>query len=685
MVDIGKISGRVTTKEFSFDAEARVNKLDYVAAKDHEGKWVLAIIDSVVNFENITKATARVIGYRDGRGFLKTPKMPFAPTTPVYTAENNFIQETIGLDEDGAYIGLLDGYDIQVNLPIKHMITKHICILAKTGTGKSYVTGVLLEELAEKEVPVVVIDPHGEYHSLIKANNKKDELRFMERFGVKPKDYRNRVQILNLQGSRGLKLNSKLSAEEVFQMLPTKLSSSQKGVLYSALKNLEGRDYTLRDIIDEVNANKSPSKWNLMSMLEFLENTKIFSAAPTLPKDMVVDGKVTIVDLKDARPEIQQIVVLKLAEELFNARKYGKIPSFLFVVEEAHNFCPERGFGEVASSKILRTIASEGRKFGMGLCIISQRPARVDKSVLSQCNTQIILKVTNPNDLKAITESVEGVTPGIREEIRDLPVGVAMVVGVVDQPLMVDIRIRRSLHGGEAVKISAEPEPSPTENLLALRPKIAREAVLKEYKDARDVKLVHYPVWLVKAKYKEKDTNLFIDGITGEMFFEDGGGITRSSGVRVLLEMPPSNRLLIFYLTAHKLSTMERMAEDLKMPLTSVKGKIDELMKQNFVGTDGYMFKSTLRMENIPADPSKYQIKETAVREEKAGQTIDFMLTSDFARKTTELWSSMAIDSIESAYYPYWLVRQGDRKFLVDGLSGKADLIATSAVEKLLT
>jgi len=66
------------------------------------------------------------------------------------------------------------------------------------------------------------------------------------------------------------------------------------------------------------------------------------------------------------------------------------------VIEEAHNYCPERNFGEKKSSKILRTIASEGRKFGLGLCVVSQRPARLDKSVLSQCSTQIIMKQQIP-------------------------------------------------------------------------------------------------------------------------------------------------------------------------------------------------------------------------------------------------------------------------------------------------
>src|SRR2546427_400827 len=86
----------------------------------------------------------------------------------------------------------------------------------------------------------------------------------------------------------------------------------------------------------------------------------------------------------------------------------------MLVVEESHNFCPQ--VGQAASSKVFRTLASEGRKFGLGLVVITQRAAKVDKNVLSQCNTQIILKVTNPNDLKAIIASVEGLTTAMAED-----------------------------------------------------------------------------------------------------------------------------------------------------------------------------------------------------------------------------------------------------------------------------
>ena len=78
---------------------------------------------------------------------------------------------------------------------------------------------------------------------------------------------------------------------------------------------------------------------------------------------------------------------------------------------------------------------------------------RIDKSVLSQCTTQIILKVTNPNDLKAIINSVEGLSAESGAEIKNLPIGSAMVTGIFDMPLFVNVRPRITMHGGTAVDI----------------------------------------------------------------------------------------------------------------------------------------------------------------------------------------------------------------------------------------
>ena len=148
------------------------------------------------------------------------------------------------------------------------------------------------------------------------------------------------------------------------------------------------------------------------------------------------------------------MIVSRLLTDIFEARKRRLISPGMVVVEEAHNYIPERGTGNAASTNIVRTIAAEGRKFGLGLMIISQRPARVDKNVISQCNTQIIMRVTNPNDLKALSKGLEGMTADLEEEIKRLPAGVAMLVSnEIERPITVDIRPRKSRHGGVSTQI----------------------------------------------------------------------------------------------------------------------------------------------------------------------------------------------------------------------------------------
>ncbi len=212
------------------------------------------------------------------------------------------------------------------------------------------------------------------------------------------------------------------------------------------------KDYDIDDILRVLEAQDDQSNFSLMNELEYLREVDIFAREGTKIDELVHKGMTTIINMKGTPPDIQELIINRVATALFELRKMEKIPPLMMVAEEAHNFCPQQG--KAATSDIFRTIASEGRKFGLGLMIITQRAAKVDKNVLSQCNTQIILKVTNPNDLKTIMASVEGLTAGMADEIQMLPVGVALVTGGnISMPLLVDVRPRETEHGGKSVKI----------------------------------------------------------------------------------------------------------------------------------------------------------------------------------------------------------------------------------------
>jgi len=483
---VGYIYGDVGSTEFNFVVNGQdIRKFDYVFAPHKEGNMLAQVMDirqhSDLRFENATSmmraggelqaintslsAYADVIGYRDKKGLLQSPRSPFSAGTAIMRANEELIRHVLGLNaskENGAYIGLLKGHNLKVYLNIDALVQKHICILAKTGGGKSYACGVLIEELLKHKIPMVIIDTHGEYHSLSKPNKNRKDQKNMDRFGIKARDYASQINEYSPIGSKGnikhLTLNGiNLEAREIIELLSAKLSGPQVGVLYQAIKEVKEYKsiYTLRDIIDSVSRSKSNARWNVIAALESLDSIGVFSENGTPTSEIVKKGKCSTINMKGVPPDVQDVVVARLTKELFDDRKLGKIPPFLLVVEEAHNYCPERGFGTAVSSNILRTVASEGRKFGMGLCIVSQRPAKVDKNIISQCNTNIILKVTNPNDLKAIINSVEGLTNQTYREIQRLPIGVALISGAgLQMPVMTEIRTRETSHGGKSVEIT---------------------------------------------------------------------------------------------------------------------------------------------------------------------------------------------------------------------------------------
>ncbi|MBT7902285.1 ATP-binding protein [Candidatus Woesearchaeota archaeon] len=459
---LGKIIGKTTTTKFSFIVENPLNakKFEYIQvfhtdqSISDEPISVLAQILELVRDSEKTLAYCSVIGFRNNQR-TQSLRSPLEPGCEVLKAEDELINDIIKLDSSaGAYIGKILNKNIPVYLDLNKLITKHCAVLAKSGSGKSYTVGVLLEEIIEKGVPLIIIDPHGEYNSLKFPNTTADKQLF-ERFNTEPKGFIHQVQEFGDHkinpDVKPLRLSEKFDTQELINLFPSKPNASQLACIYSAVKNLETMNFD--SLIYELGLQDNNAKWTLIDVLDYYKTLDLFSPTPTQLNELICPNKCTIINLKGIEPEAAELIVHKLMKDLFEARKRESIPPFFAVIEEAHLFCPEKVFSEARSTKILRTIASEGRKFGLGLCVVSQRPARVDKSVLSQLSTQIILKSTNPNDLKAISQSVEGITAESQDEIKNLSIGTALVTGVVDIPLLVQIRPRKSKHGGEAKKL----------------------------------------------------------------------------------------------------------------------------------------------------------------------------------------------------------------------------------------
>lgn len=591
-MQLGTIKGKVDTSTFKFRATEEVRKFDFVSVKSND-KWILAQVEEVTKHpDGKTEAKANIIGYRD-KGQTKAPRRVIEPDSIVYQADQELISDTLGLKDQGLNIGNLEtNKEIDIFVDDEEFY-KHYSVLAQTGAGKSYLNGVIIEELLEKDYPLLILDPHGEYSSLKNANPENDG----ETKGYQVKEFSPNTDINT--DAQPLKFSSKnLKKKELKKLIPDSLTNSQMGVLYNALKKLQGKedDYNLLDIEDAVSQEDSKAKWRVLDYLEQLEDSGLYSENPVDLENLIEPGTATIINLKAVEPENAEMTAYLLAKNLFELRKKNLVPPFLMIMEEAHNYVPEKGFGQAVSNPIMRKIASEGRKFGLGLGVISQRPARIDKNVLSQCNTQFILRVTNPNDLKAISKSFEGMTSEIEDMIKSLPPGVAFVLGN-EHPVLTNVRQRKSQHGGETQTNEEYVEKSSIEQFNTKKS-------LTEFNQQQDqeYKAAYYPLYAVKQDGKRILVDAVKNQVKSEKYLVEG------QKEKILdLVREKKNKGDIMNETELSMTKLTQILEDLRDKNLV---KQDTLEVEQNIFDIGFKEESALEEELIEKKVSKSQVEE---------------------------------------------------------------------------
>lgn len=164
----------------------------------------------------------------------------------------------------------------------------------------------------------------------------------------------------------------------------------------------------------------------------------------------VSPGQATIVYLGGYDHLTQSTIVALILKHLFETRASmsNAIPPFLTVVEEAHNFIPSRGEGQIEtpSVDIIQKVITEGRKFGTGLLLISQRPSRLDETTLSQCNTFLVFRLVNPRDQAFVEKVMENLSKSDSKLLPGFGSGQGIVSGqAVRFPLVVQVDFDKEL------------------------------------------------------------------------------------------------------------------------------------------------------------------------------------------------------------------------------------------------
>jgi DNA helicase HerA-like ATPase len=392
---------------------------------------------------------------------------------------------------------LVDGHDV---------VTRHLAILAMTGAGKSWTSRRIIEQLADKNYPIVIFDPHGDYTGLAEVPRLGTKVKqFYATFPVFDQDAESVEALVDTLGyaltetmrgafgqlfsfaARFVDADSAELASRA-QWLSTTVGDpaiARYGIrpdmwvignLAEAIEVIAREDQQPR--LSQIQAygwsgrlTKTDAKTleglkkrcrRAASALRRMEETnkRVAKRADPLPTDraeLVRHGQVSVVSLAGYSSDFQATLYSLIAEDIFDKRVTGELTfPVLFVLEEAHNFAPAQPMSDAEKRSIstARQVAQEGRKFGVGQIIISQRPSRLDETTLSQCNSFVIMRMVNPADQNFVRKVIESLGEDEARLLPDLDVGEALLSGqFINFPVLV--RIKEPASKGEREEVDA--------------------------------------------------------------------------------------------------------------------------------------------------------------------------------------------------------------------------------------
>lgn len=389
--------------------------------------------------------------------------------------------------------------DVDVRVDGHAIVTRHLAILAMTGAGKSWTARRIIEELAAKNYPIVIFDPHGEYSGLAEVEGLRDRVRrYYAQFPVFEEESDTIADVVDSLGypltdtmrTRFADLFNAAAAfivddqgEMAARVESLARATRQRGLLDYGVKRdmwlvahlAEAGEFSLQQ--GNEGLRKSLVDWGwygldrysatdrrtlegikkrvrkTASALSRMEETSRTIARDALPLpadrgELVRYGGISVVSLAGYTDDFRATIYSLIADDLFERRtRDSRALPVLLLLEEAHNFAPARATtpAQQRATAVTKQIAQEGRKFNVGLILISQRPSRLDETTLSQCNSYVVMRMVNPADQQYVRRVVETLGEDEARMLPDLDVGEAILSGqLVNLPVLVKIKEPRS-------------------------------------------------------------------------------------------------------------------------------------------------------------------------------------------------------------------------------------------------
>jgi DNA helicase HerA-like ATPase len=363
------------------------------------------------------KLTGRIHGFR--RGVTRYP----VPGGMVYPATTRDLEQIYASDGRASItIGkVFPTRDIRAGLYIDAMLGKHFALLGSTGTGKSTSAALILHRICEAAPKghIVMIDPHGEYSAAFRQTGQILDvsnlqmpywlMNYEEHCEVLLSSSGNERQVdadilakcllAARSKSRLAQTMGKITVDSPIPYLLSDLNNIIQDEMGKLDKATSSAPYMrIKGKLDELKADPR-YQFMFSGMLVGDTMTAFISKIFRMPGN----GKpISIIDVSGVPSDITSTVVAVLSRLVFDFAIWGreeKTRPILLVCEEAHRYVPSEKNADGSSvAKILGRIAKEGRKYGISLGLITQRPSDLAEGVLSQCGTIIAMRLNNDRD-----------------------------------------------------------------------------------------------------------------------------------------------------------------------------------------------------------------------------------------------------------------------------------------------
>ncbi len=402
-----------------------------------------------------------ILGFLENlrRGQSIIPAIPPIPGTEITLPSKQDLEEIFSPEKEGwVSIGnLLRNKSIDAKVNLDKIVSRHLGILAMTGMGKSNLVSLVTKQISKLKGTVIIFDYHNDYTSLNIP----------------------RINVIDA------KINPRLlDSEQLSDVLEIRESATvQQRVLRMAFtenvkksnefwKKLENEiDFIINSDDNKLKEIRS-SAYRVQDIVEDAQRRFEDILDPDMgdPISFIKEGCANVLNISELSEKQANVALAFYLQQLLKDRKDASIarhgrtkrernfkfnsPVFV-IIEEAHVFIPKDH--DTSAKYWAAKIAREGRKFGLGLGIVSQRPRSVDLNVLSQMGSFAIMKIIQEDDQRQIASATESTSRELIAQLTSLNVGDAVLVGQwTNLPSLVHVEeVKEKIMGADQSAINA--------------------------------------------------------------------------------------------------------------------------------------------------------------------------------------------------------------------------------------